>query len=206
MLSAHTHDGLRTTAIAPHQVYGPRDPLFLPNLMEAARSGLLRVFGHGHNCISMVHVDNYAHGLILGYHALRAGRAGAEFIIVTDGGPVRFWDAIEDAAIGLGYGSVKKRMHLPVWLLMCVAMLLRMVARITGTGFKLTPFTVKMLTIDRWFDIGKARDVLDYEPIVEFGEGWPDTVAWFKEHKEFMDRCAGRTGDNKVFEKEKKDL
>lgn len=47
-------DDLMTVAVAPHQVYGPRDNLFLPNILEAAGNGMLRVFasgrtGHGLN-------------------------------------------------------------------------------------------------------------------------------------------------------------
>ena len=52
------------------QVYGPRDNLFLPNLLEAAGSGRLRVFGNGQNRICFTHVDNYAHGLIIAERAL----------------------------------------------------------------------------------------------------------------------------------------
>lgn len=44
-------DELMTCAVAPHQVYGPRDNLFLPNLLEAAGTGRLRVFGAGRNRI-----------------------------------------------------------------------------------------------------------------------------------------------------------
>jgi len=40
---------LMTVAVAPHQVYGPEDRLVMPNLMEAAGKGLLRVFGDGEN-------------------------------------------------------------------------------------------------------------------------------------------------------------
>ena len=64
---------LLTIAVAPHQVYGPRDGLFLPNLLEAAGSGKLHIFGSGENKISFCHVDNYCHGLILGYEALYPG-------------------------------------------------------------------------------------------------------------------------------------
>ncbi len=32
---------LMTVAVAPHQVYGPRDNLFLPNVLEAAGTGEL---------------------------------------------------------------------------------------------------------------------------------------------------------------------
>jgi nucleoside-diphosphate-sugar epimerase len=63
-------DNLMTVAIAPHQVYGPRDNLFLPNLLEAAGTGSLRIFGDGKNRICFSHVDNYCHGLILGEKAL----------------------------------------------------------------------------------------------------------------------------------------
>jgi hypothetical protein len=38
-------------AVAPHQVYGPRDNLFLPNILEAAGTGRLRVMGNGRNKI-----------------------------------------------------------------------------------------------------------------------------------------------------------
>eukprot|EP00171_Calliarthron_tuberculosum_P020022 IDg20022t1 len=172
--------------------------------MEAARSGALRVFGHGNNRVSMVHVDNYCHALVLGYHALARtpARASGEFVIVTDGGSVRFWDVLDDAAVRLGFASLRAKTHLPRWLLMAVAYLLAIVGRITGRSFKLTPFTVTMLTIDRWFDISKARDLLGYEPLVSFEEGWNSTVEWFMENREFMQRCASKTRANKVFERE----
>ena len=77
---------LLTIAVAPHQVYGPRDGLFLPNLLETAGSGKLRIFGDGKNVISFCHVDNYCHGLILGAEALYPNSpALGKFYIVTDG-------------------------------------------------------------------------------------------------------------------------
>ena len=57
---------LSTCAIAPHQVYGPSDNLFLPGLLQNARRGTLRVMGYGHNLISFTHEANIAHALALG--------------------------------------------------------------------------------------------------------------------------------------------
>ena len=37
-------DDLLTVSVAPHQVYGPRDNLFLPNLLENAGNGRLAYF------------------------------------------------------------------------------------------------------------------------------------------------------------------
>lgn len=193
-----------SVSIAPHQVYGPKDPIFLPNLMDAAKTGKLRVFGSGKNCISMVYVDNYCHGLILGYHALSrpdaAKTIAGEYIVVTDGGKVVFWKALDQAALFLGYPSLLAKMHLPRALLMAVAYVALGIGWVLGRSFKLTPFTVKMLTIDRWFKIDKAEALLGYRPLVSFADAWMGTLEWFKAHPEFMAKCAGRTKDNKVFE------
>ena len=51
-------DDLLTIAVAPHQVYGPHDGLFLPSLLSTAGNGLLRVFGSGENLCSFCYVDN----------------------------------------------------------------------------------------------------------------------------------------------------
>lgn len=42
----------------------------MPSLLEAAGKGQLRVFGNGKNKVSFTYLDNYCHGLILGYDAL----------------------------------------------------------------------------------------------------------------------------------------
>eukprot|EP00638_Chattonella_subsalsa_P000021 CAMPEP_0117742988 /NCGR_PEP_ID=MMETSP0947-20121206/5860_1 /TAXON_ID=44440 /ORGANISM="Chattonella subsalsa, Strain CCMP2191" /LENGTH=285 /DNA_ID=CAMNT_0005559589 /DNA_START=93 /DNA_END=947 /DNA_ORIENTATION=- len=114
-------DELMTTSIAPHQVYGPRDPLFLPNLLQAMGRGQLRIFGKGQNKVSFCHVDNYCHGLILGFDALYAGSpALRNFYIVTDGPPQKFWDVLDYAGVSMGFRSMKTKFHLPVLLLLAV--------------------------------------------------------------------------------------
>jgi nucleoside-diphosphate-sugar epimerase len=152
---------LLTVAVAPHQVYGPRDGLFLPNLLSAAGTGSLRVFGSGENRISFCHVDNYCHGLILGAEALYPhSPALGKFYIITDGPPIKFWHVLDEAAIAMGFTSLFSKFHLPVWLMMCVAYLTVFLgdcfAMLTGTPkhvvnyhLKLNPFAVKMLVIHR---------------------------------------------------------
>eukprot|EP00964_Phaeocystis_antarctica_P128062 scaffold91791_cov60-Phaeocystis_antarctica.AAC.2 len=74
-----------TVAVAPHQVYGPRDNLFLPNMLETAGTGRLRIFGEGKNRICFTHNDNYCHGLILAERTLYEGSpALGKFYIITD--------------------------------------------------------------------------------------------------------------------------
>eukprot|EP00618_Florenciella_parvula_P024918 CAMPEP_0119524194 /NCGR_PEP_ID=MMETSP1344-20130328/39172_1 /TAXON_ID=236787 /ORGANISM="Florenciella parvula, Strain CCMP2471" /LENGTH=402 /DNA_ID=CAMNT_0007562647 /DNA_START=113 /DNA_END=1321 /DNA_ORIENTATION=+ len=179
---------LMTVAIAPHQVYGPRDNLFLPNMLETAGQGLLRIFGNGKNRICFSHVDNYAHGLILGYPALYPGSpACGKFYIVTDGsthadprGCCDFWVALDEMVMAMGFVSIWSKSKLPRMLLMIIAHICDFVGMVLGVRIKLNPFAVKVLTMHRWFDISAAEKDLKYLPVIPFDEGWKQTGEWFK--------------------------
>jgi len=180
---------LLTVAVAPHQVYGPRDNLFLPNILEAGGTGRLRIFGNGKYKVSMTHVDNYCHGLIIAEKALFPGSpALGKFYIVTDmethtfeEGYVFLWDELDRAVVGMGWPSIKEKMKLPRSLLMSVAWFCTIFTKLTGIRMKLEPFQVKMLTMHRWFNCSAAARDLGYKPIVSFREEWPRTIAWFRE-------------------------
>lgn len=185
---------LLTIAVAPHQVYGPRDGLFLPSLLETAGSGKLRIFGNGENQISFCHVDNYCHGLILGAEALYPGSpALGKFYIVTDGPAVKFWRVLDQAIIAMGFVSLFSKFHLPTWFMMGLAYITvflgNIFSMISGIPkhkvnyyLKLNPFAVKMLVINRAFNISAAKRDLKYEPIYTFEEGWASTIEWFQKN------------------------
>lgn len=185
---------LLTIAVAPHQVYGPRDGLFLPSLLEAAGSGKLRIFGNGENIISMCHVDNYCHGLILGHEALYAhSPALGKFYVITDGPPVQFWKFLDEAIIAMGFVSLWSKFKLPTAFMMMVAYitlwagnafawLTRTPKHVVNHYLKLNPFAVKMLVINRYFDISGAKRDLHYEPVISLEDGWRHTLEWFREN------------------------
>jgi nucleoside-diphosphate-sugar epimerase len=185
---------LLTVAVAPHQVYGPRDGLFLPSILQAAAAGKLKIFGRGYNKISFCHVDNYCHGLILGAEALHEGSpALGKFYIVTDGAAVQFWKVLDQAVIAMGFASLWTKLKLPTWFILTLSYLVvalgNVYAWLSGTPkhvvnfhLKLNPFAVRMLVIDRYFDISAAKKDLQYEPLFSFEEGWADTITWFKEN------------------------
>lgn len=172
-----------TISVAPHQVYGPHDGLFLPNLLEVAGNGRLRIFGEGRSKISVCYVDNYAHGLMCGADALYENSpALGKFYIVTDGPPQSFWGFINQAVVAMGFTDLYTKFHLPVWLLYGVAYACNVIGFIIGKKFKLNPFNVCMLTIHRWFSIENAMRDLKYEPLFKTEESWPLTIEWFKKN------------------------
>jgi len=182
-------DELLTIAVAPHQVYGPRDTLFMPNFLETAATGKLRIFGSGKNKVCFTHVDNYCHGLILGERALYKGSpALGQFYIVTDGathprpeGCCLFWEEVNKFVVGCGFTSLFDKFHLPVGLIMCVAYACNVIGFLLGRKLKLSPFSVKMLIMDRWFKIERAERDLGFKPIISYSEGWAETVEWFRD-------------------------
>lgn len=172
---------LLTTSVAPHQLYGEYDGLFLPKLLEAAGSGKLRIFGKGDIKISLCHIDNYSHGLLCAADALyKNSPALAQFYVVTDDEPQYFWKVLNQAIVDMGFVDLYSKFHLPVWLLYSAAYICKFLTVLTGKQFKLTPFTVNMLTIHRYFNIKNAKRDLQYKPLISFEKGWPETIEWFK--------------------------
>eukprot|EP00439_Symbiodinium_sp_Y106_P017890 s2123_g2.t1 len=191
-------------AVAPHTVYGPRDNLFLPNLLEAAGIGKLRVFGSGKSRVGYTHVDNYCHGLVIAEKQLyKESPHLGKFYVCTDGathphpeaqgvrlqetsrlaslqGYSVFWEELDQAVTGMGFDSLYSKMALPYFLLRIVAFICDTITAFTGKKLKLGWFTLRMLTMHRWFRITAAQTDLGYQPVVSYKEGWPDTIEWFR--------------------------
>lgn len=202
-------DELLTIAVAPHQVYGPRDNLFMPNMLEAAGTGRLRIFaaqrtGYGLNRVCYTHVDNYCHGLIIAENKLKKkSPVLGKFYIVTDGdthpfteGYAHFWETFDECVIGMGFPSLWSKFKLPLFLLMTIAYACNVFGWFTGMRLKLNPFNVTVLTMHRWFKITNAQNDLDFEPIIPWREGWTDAIEWFKENwlPPFLERQQGMFG------------
>jgi hypothetical protein len=95
-------------------------------------------------------------------------------------GYLNFWETLDEAALAMGFVSLKAKLHLPTWLLYVFAYLCEFVGFCFGVTFKLNLFNVRVLTMHRWFNISAAETDLGYQPIVSYKEAWPDTLEWFR--------------------------
>jgi sterol-4alpha-carboxylate 3-dehydrogenase (decarboxylating) len=185
-------DTLHTISVAPHQIYGPHDTLFLMKFLEVCGTNRLRIFGTGQYLISICYVDNYCHGLMCGADTLiPESNTLGKFYIITDGNePRNLWHLINEASIEMGFTDLTTKLHLPIWFLYIIATIANIIGYVLNMKFKLNYFSLRMSTMHRYFNIKNAMTDLQYQPIVPYEVAWPRTIQWFKENwlPEFMEK------------------
>ncbi|HYF49545.1 MAG TPA: NAD-dependent epimerase/dehydratase family protein, partial [Planctomycetota bacterium] len=180
VLTANGKDGLLTTSLRPHLLWGPRDNHLIPRLIARARKRRLRIIGKGENKVDLTYIDNAAMAHVLACDAMNKHRVAGNTYFISDDKPVVLWDWINTLLTQLELKPVKKR--LPVKL-----------AYATGWSFEkiytllnkqdeppMTRFLAMALSCSHYYDISRAKRDFRYAPIVSNDEGVRLTVEWLK--------------------------
>ncbi|MFH0842210.1 MAG: NAD-dependent epimerase/dehydratase family protein [Bacteroidota bacterium] len=163
---------LRTLSLRPHLVYGPGDNHLFPRIRKKAESGRLQQIGDGRNKIDVSYIDNVISAHLDAAEALAGNpEASGKAYFITNGEPVLLWDFLNDMLRMSGLKPVSK--SIPVWAASAFAVLDEVIHR---TIFRkqepfLTRFLVKELSGSHWFDITRARRLLNYYPSISNIEG-----------------------------------
>lgn len=172
-------DGLRTCALRPHLIWGPRDNHLIPRLLDRARRGRLRRVGDGGNVVDVTYVENAARAHVLAADALEgAAPARGKPYFISQGEPVNCWEWI-NAVLGLaGLQAVRRSIsYTAARRLGAVCEWAYRALRRRGEP-PMTRFLADQLATSHWFDIAAARRDLEYEPTVSMGEGMRRLQAW----------------------------
>ena len=158
----------------------------IPNMLKASRRGQSKwQLGNNENLFDFSYVENIAHAHILAAVALLESsntstmppdneRVDGEAFFITNDNPVPFWDFTRAVwkeggdTVGM---DLKKVWVLPKGLAMNIAYILEAVLNLFGKKPSLQSSAVKFSTIPRYYNIGKAKNRLDYRPIVSLQEG-----------------------------------
>ncbi|MBN3305656.1 NSDHL protein, partial [Amia calva] len=181
--------GLRTVAIRPHGIFGPRDPQLVPILVDSARRGKMKfIIGDGTNLVDFTFVENVVHGHILAAERLdtNSSLCGQAYHITNDE-PVLFWEFLSQVLHGLGYEVPRYR--LPYSLVYGLALLLWLLTLILRPLLDLrptfTPMRVALAGTHHYYSCARAKRDLGYKPLVSLEEGIARTVQSYPElHKE----------------------
>jgi 2-alkyl-3-oxoalkanoate reductase len=180
VLASHGEQGLRTCALRPHLIWGPRDQHLIPRLLERARNGQLRQIGNGQNLIDAVYVENAATAHLLAADALEQGKAGGKAYFITNGEPVNCWQWINQLLALAGLPPVQRRVSSRA-AYAAGAMLegLWTLTRRTDEP-RMTRFLAAQLATSHYFDISAARRDLGYDPKVSMADGMERLRAWLE--------------------------
>ena len=163
---------LRTLSLRPHLVYGPGDNHLFPRIISMAKTGRLRRIGDGKNVIDVSYIDNVVSAHINAAQAMISNpEAAGKAYFITNGEPVLLWEFLNKMLEISGLEPLRKRA--PVWTAFFFSLLAEVFHKIFIKNQVpiLTRFLVSELTRSHWFDIRKARRLLNYNPEISNIEG-----------------------------------
>lgn len=169
VLAAATVGRIRTCALRPHLVWGTGDPHLFPRVIQRARQGRLRRVGSGTNLIDVVHVSGAARAHVQAVEKLLAGdsQLNGQALFLSDGDPIECWQWISRILIAAAVPVPTRTISYAAayrlgGLLEAVYATLRI-----RSEPPMTRFVAAQLAMDHFFDIGRARRLLGYEPSVD---------------------------------------
>jgi len=178
---AAAEHGLQSVILRPATVYGPRSTEVVGEIARAMRRGNMVLVDRGRAVAGLCYVENLVDAAVL---ALRHDSASGEAFNVTDGLDITWKQFTDDLANGLGFPEV--RWSMPYWLAQGLGTscetgyrALRRATRMSMPPL-LSRQAVHVLGSDQEFSNRKARELLGWEPRVDYPAGLEATLAWLQ--------------------------
>jgi acetylornithine/succinyldiaminopimelate/putrescine aminotransferase/nucleoside-diphosphate-sugar epimerase len=172
---------LDAVILRPATVYGPRSTDVIGEIARAMRRGNMLLVDGGRAVAGLCYVENLmdAAALVLAHDA-----APGHAFNVSDGLDITWKEFTDDLAEGLGYPKV--RWSLPYWMANSIGFSLEHTYRFLRrtTALNVAPLlsrqAVHVLAKNQDFSNRKARDVLGWEPRIDYATGLDATLTWLQ--------------------------
>jgi 2-alkyl-3-oxoalkanoate reductase len=179
LLRAHDEGLLEVVLLRIGWVYGSRNQVSFPVLVEMLRRGQLMIIGDGRNRLGLVHVTDVARAFLLaassdvarGRPYVVEGIAGGRAVTQTE-----YLNAIADLVEAPRPGRVPFGVALTLGT--AVEIIWHLLRREQQPP--LTTFIVHLLGRDQHFDTSRARHELGWQPQVDFEAGMREIGAWLQ--------------------------
>jgi len=174
-------DALDAVILRPATVYGPGSKDVIGEIARAIRARHMLLIGGGRAVAGLCYVENLIDAAVL---ALHHESAPGHAFNVSDGLPVTWRQFTDDLANGLGCPKV--RWSLPYWLANSLGFSLehgyRLLRRTTGLSAPplLSRQAVQVLGKNQDFSNRKLREMLGWEPRVDYATGLEATLTWLR--------------------------
>jgi nucleoside-diphosphate-sugar epimerase len=175
---AHALDAV---ILRPATVYGPGSLDVVGEIAHAIRARRMLLVDRGRAIAGLCYVENLVDAALL---ALRHDAAAGHAFNVTDGLAITWKRFTDDLAAGLGCLAV--RWSMPYWMANAIGFALehgyRGLRRATGLSLPalLSRQAVQVLGNDQDFSNRRAREMLGWEPRVDYAAGLEATLGWLR--------------------------
>ncbi|KAG7088702.1 hypothetical protein E1B28_012672 [Marasmius oreades] len=176
-------DGMRVVVLRPCGIFGERDKQMFWRMAEVLEKGQQNVqIGSNTSLVDYAYVGNVAHAHVLAADKLltEPDTVTGQVFFITNGTPMTHWNFARMVFKALGDDGTKKVVVIPRSIAMVMAVIAEIWAKITGQQTTFTRFSIASVTNVQWFNIEKARKILNYEPQVSLEEGVQRTAQWWK--------------------------
>jgi nucleoside-diphosphate-sugar epimerase len=176
--AAEAHD-LEAVILRPATVYGPGSKEVVGEISRALRNGSMLLIARGRATAGLCYVDNLIDAAVL---ALTSKSASGQAFTVSDGLEVTWKGFTDDLATGLGCSPA--RWSLPYPFANAIGFSLEQCYRALRrtTHLRTPPLlsrqAVQVLGRNQDFSNRKARELLGWEPLIDYATGLEATVAW----------------------------
>ncbi|MCS6962123.1 MAG: NAD-dependent epimerase/dehydratase family protein [Deltaproteobacteria bacterium] len=157
--------GLKNMSIAvlrPHLVFGPDDTNLIKSIVDALRTGKLFRFTEQDFLSDFTFVEDCVQAHLLALKCLLNKNLSHRIFFISSGEPVGIWKFIEEIAFSLGL-SLKTRV-IPEKLLKVIGFFSEIKLALGISRLGLTRTLVEHLLRHHFFDIKRAKTVLNYDP------------------------------------------
>ncbi len=172
---------LHAVILRPATVYGPGSIDVVGEIARAIEARHMVLIDRGRAVAGLCYVENLMDAALLAH---RHDAAPGNTFNVTDGLAVTWREFTDGLAAGLGHAGA--RWTMPYWLASAVGSSLehgyRLLRRTTGISAPplLSRQAVQVLGSDQDFSNGRARDLLGWEPRVDYATGLQATLEWLR--------------------------
>ena len=176
---------LRTCALRPHLVWGPRDHHLTARLIDRAKSGKLRRVGSGENRVDMVYVENAAEAHLMAADALARPEAlpAGKAYFISQNEPVECWKWIDEILALADLPPVEKNISAgSAYFAGALLELKHWLLKDYNNEPRMTRFVARQLSTDHWFDGTAAERDFGYTARISTEEGMHRLGTWIRQN------------------------
>jgi nucleoside-diphosphate-sugar epimerase len=166
---------LKIIILRPSSIYGPREKGSFFNIIQGLRKNKFMIVGNGENRLNYLYIDDFVNVLIKSGEIIKLKKVNFETFIIS-GKAISMNQFINTLTKVLG---VKKPIKIPYFVGLLIALFFEFIQLIIkNKKMPINLHRLKTMTLDRSFDISKAKRVLNFTQKVSLDEGTRKYIQW----------------------------